>query len=75
MKNDEVDDYEIKKQSAFLDESRQTIKITRENLRKKTEDLLSLIKEIEDEETKNLEEFKSAVAFLDDATNLLAQNN
>ena len=75
LKAENGDEYDIKKNGEYLEESKAVTLSAKNNLRKFTDELTALINEIEDEETKNLEEYKVASQHLELATEVFQNEN
>jgi molybdenum-dependent DNA-binding transcriptional regulator ModE len=70
MKTENSDEYSLNKHKEFLDESIGARNMIKTKLRTMTDELINLINEIEDEETKNLEEYKNANDYLKSSSHL-----
>lgn len=75
LKAENADEYDINKSGEYLEESNAVKLSARNNLRKFTDELTALINEIQDEETKKLEEYKLATEQLDLATGIFENEN
>jgi tubulin-specific chaperone A len=64
LKSNNVDEYDIKKQNEYLQESISAKNVTKTKLRTWTDELTNYINSIEDEEVKLLEEYKNAQEML-----------
>jgi len=65
MKENGSDEYSMKKQKEYLEETLSVRNVTRSKLRSSTDVLTSLINEIDAEEIKNLDEYKNANEILE----------
>lgn len=70
MKESGMDDYEVNKQNDFVQESIGVRNQIRGKLRNTTDELIALINEVEDDATKELEEYTKAQEFVKAATEL-----
>lgn len=71
LKNDNVEEYIINKQVDSLGDSEKVREKVKQSLQSFTDELNNLINEIDDEDVKNLEEYKNAVLHLESSNELM----